>query len=88
MPLCDVQSLVYSTTSGKLFIAVIFLKDEEKIKNSCQIIVAPNSILPQATHVFDGLWFVSTQELLTFMNHTCESTNKYDKIEHILPCQS
>ena len=45
---------------------MLFLKDEEIIKKSRQTIVAPKSILPQASHFMDGLWFVATQELLTF----------------------
>ena len=28
--------------------------------------VRPNSILPKASHIADGLWFVATQKILTF----------------------
>ena len=35
---CDVQSPVYSITSNKLCIVALFLKDEKRIKKSCQTI--------------------------------------------------
>ena len=28
--------------------------------------VRPNSILPKASHIVDGFWFVATQQILTF----------------------
>ena len=92
---CEVQSPVYSINSSKLWIVVLFLKGEERIQKSSQSIVAPNSILPQASHVTDGLRFVATQTVMTFTvvcpqkrkeNHTCEPTNHYDEIECFLHC--
>ena len=63
---CDGWSQVYSITSSKLCIAGLFLKDEKRIKKSYQTIVTPISIVPQASHIIDGLWFVTTWKLLIF----------------------
>ena len=65
-PYCDVASSVDSIISSKLCIVTLFLKDEKRIKKSGQTIVSPSSIIPQASHVNNGLWFMATQKLLTF----------------------
>ena len=57
---CEVQSPVYSITSSKFYNVALFSKDGKRIKKSCQTIVAPTSILSQASHVIDGPWFVAT----------------------------
>ena len=58
---CGVQSPLHSITSNTLCIVVLFLKDEERIKKSCQNIVTPNSILHQASQIIDGLWYMVTR---------------------------
>ena len=42
------------------------MKDTENVKNYCKTEVEPNSILPRAYHVIDGLWFLATQNTLAF----------------------
>ena len=87
-------SPVYSITSSKLCIIVLFLKDKERIKKFCENIVAPNTILPQAFYVIDCQWFVATQNYLVLQwsalkknkKYTNEPTNWYYKIEHVLHC--
>ena len=78
----DVQSPVYSITSSKLCIAVLFLKDEEINKKSYQPTVAPSSILPETSHFIDSFWLVNTQKLLTF---TVVSLQKEKKTMHVNP---
>ena len=52
---CDVQSPVYPMTSSKLFTVSLLMKDAENVKNYCKAEVEPNSILPRAYHIIDGL---------------------------------
>ena len=52
-------------TSTILCTVALFMKDTENIKNYCKAEVEPNSILPRAYHVIDGLWFTATQNTLT-----------------------
>ena len=33
---------------------------------NCDSVVRPSSILPKVSHIIDGLWFVATQQTLTF----------------------
>ena len=61
---------------------MLFLKDEERIKKSCQTIVSPNSILPEASNVTDGVWCVATQRLL-IPTVVCPQREK--KIIHVNP---
>ena len=63
---CDVRSLIYSMTSSKLCTVAPFMKNTENVKNYCKTEVESNSILPRAYHVIDGLWFIATQNTLTF----------------------
>ena len=63
---CDIKSPIYSIVASKLCIIAIFMKDEEKIRESCHTIVEPNSVLPQASHIVDGFWFVATKKHITF----------------------
>ena len=61
---CDVRSPVYPMALSKLSVIALFMKDEERIaKNS---IIEPNSVLPTASHIIDGLWFVAAQQVVTF----------------------
>ena len=54
-----IRSPIYSTAPSMLSIIALFLKDKEMMKN-CESGVRPNSILPKASHIVDGLWFVPT----------------------------
>ena len=74
---CEVQSPVYSITSGKLCIAALFVEDEERTEKSCQTIVAPNSILPQASHVINGFWFVASHKLLLLWSFLKKKSKPY-----------
>ena len=44
----------------------LFMKDTEDVKNYFKSEVEPNSILPRTYHVIGGLWFIATQNTLTF----------------------
>ena len=63
---CDIRSPLYSIAPSKLCIFALFLKDKERMMKNCDSVVRSNSILPKASHIADGLWFVATQEILTF----------------------
>ena len=42
------------------------MKDTENVENNCKVEEEPNSILFTAYHIIDGLWFIATQNTLTF----------------------
>ena len=63
---CDIGSLVYTIGPSKLCIIAFFLKDRERMMKNCDSVVRPNSNLPKASHIVDGLWFVTTQQISTF----------------------
>ena len=44
----------------------LFMKDAKIVKNCCKTEVKPNPILPRAYHIIDCLWFIATQNTLTF----------------------
>ena len=62
------------------------------IKN-CDSVVRPISILPKASHIVDCLWFVATQQILTFAvvcldkrRHTCIVHSPLCKIKLNMSC--
>ena len=63
---CDVRSPVYPMALSKLCVIALFLKDKERIAKNCNSIIEPNSVLPTASHIIDGLWFVAAQQVVTF----------------------
>ena len=63
---CDIRSPIYSIASSKLCIIALFLKNMERMMKNCDSVVRPHSILPKASHIVDGLWFVAIQQILTF----------------------
>ena len=63
---CDIRSPVSSIAPSKLCTIALFLKDKERMIKNCDSVVRPNSILPKASHIVDGLWFVATQQIMTF----------------------
>ena len=63
---CDIRSPIYSIAPRKLCIIALFLKDNERMMKNCDSVVRPNSILPKASHIVDGLWLVATKQILTF----------------------
>ena len=64
---CDKRRPIYSIAHGKLCIIALFLKDKLRMMKNCDSLVRPNSILTKAFHIVDGLWFVATQQTLTFV---------------------
>ena len=42
-------------TSSKLCPVMLFMKDTENVKNYCKAEAEPNSILPRAYNIIDGL---------------------------------
>ena len=52
---CDVRSPLYPMALSKLCVIALFMKDEERIAKNCNSIIEPNSVLPIASHIIDGL---------------------------------
>ena len=52
---------------SKLCVIALLMKDEDEgIAENCNSIIEPNSVLPTACHIIDGLWFVAAQQVVTF----------------------
>ena len=78
---CDIKSPIYSVAPIKLCIIALFQKDKERMMKNCDSVVRPNSILPKTSHIVDGLWFVATQQILTFAV-ICPDKRRETLIEH------
>ena len=63
---CNVKSSVFTFNLGKLCVVALFMKNKGNVKAYCQTEVTPNSLLPKATYVFDGIWIIATQVELFF----------------------
>ena len=92
---CNIRSPIYSVAPSKLCIIALVLKDKERMMKNCDSVVRLNSILSKASHIVDGLWFVATQQILTFAvvcpdkrreTLIYASTFRYDTAEHVLCC--
>ena len=55
--------------------SLIYKKSKDNVKAYCQTKVIPNSLLPKATYVFDGIWIIATQAELSF-SIVCKSYTK------------
>ena len=58
----------------------LFMKNTENIGKYCKTEVTPNSILPRATYILDGIWVVATQTELTF-SIVCSNYTEVIKIK-------
>ena len=50
------------------------MKGTKNVKNYCKTEVAPNSTMPRAYHIIDGLWFIATQN--THIHYNLPSETK------------
>ena len=79
-------------TCSTLCTVKLFVNDTENVKNFCKVEVEPNSILPIAYHIIDGLWFIATQKSPMFnivclqkqKETDCKSIFRYNQDEHVL----
>ena len=63
---CSVCSLVFLVNLSQRCIVSLFMNNVEIIETVCQKEVIPNSILPEANYLFDGIWIVASQKELKF----------------------
>ena len=63
---CDVKNSVYPINLSRLCIVALFMKNEESIRENCNLVVKPNARLPIAVCVTDGLWIIATQKRQRF----------------------
>ena len=63
---CNVKSSFFPVNLSKLCIVALFMKNKDNVKAYCQTEVIPNSLLPKATYVFDGIWIFAMQAELSF----------------------
>ena len=76
---CNVKSSLFPVNLNKLCIVALFMKNKENVGKYCKTEVTPNSLLPKATYVFDGIWVIATQTELTF-SIICSDYTKIDKV--------
>ena len=60
------RSSIFPVNLSKLCVVALFMKKTENVEKFCQTEVLPNSLLPKATYVLDGIWIVATQVELSF----------------------
>ena len=63
---CSICSSVFPVNLSKRCIVGLFMKNSKSIDKICQKEVIPNSVLPMAHYLFDGVWIISSQKLLKF----------------------
>ena len=63
---CNGRSSVFPINLSKLCVVALFKKKKDNVKAYCQTEVIPNSLLPKATYVFNGIWIIATQAELSF----------------------
>ena len=63
---CSVCSSVFPVNLSQRCIVSLFMNNVEIIETVCQKEVIPNSILPEADYLFDGIWIVASQKELKF----------------------
>ena len=68
------------------------MKDAENVKNYCKTEVELNSISSRAYPIFDGLWFIATQNTLKYSvvcpqkqkgDSDCKPTDRYNQTKHV-----
>ena len=74
---CHVRSPVYPTNLSKMCVITLFMKNDRNVEKFCQLTVFPNSILPQANLLHDGVWIVSSDISFTFAV-ACHGDNTKD----------
>ena len=63
---CSIRSSVFPVNLSEQCIVSLFMNNIEVIETVCQREVIPNSILPKADYLFDGIWIVACQKVLKF----------------------
>ena len=59
---CSIHSSVFPVTLSERCIVNLFMNNLEVIETVCQKEIIPNSILPKADYLFDGIWIVASQK--------------------------
>ena len=77
---CNVKSSLFPVNLSKLCIIALFMMNKENVGKYCQTDVIPNSLLPKATYVFDGIWIIATQIELTF-SIVCPNGTRVEKVK-------
>lgn len=58
---CTSSSPIYVTGNHKLCVLELFRGDNKRIRESCQVEILTDAVLPQAISISDGVWAVATQ---------------------------
>ena len=69
---CDLKSAIFPVNLSNKCILALFLENPEKVSKFCKRVILPNSYLPAAIYLTDGMWLVITRKVLRF-SVTCEA---------------
>ncbi|XP_053391179.1 uncharacterized protein LOC123528937 [Mercenaria mercenaria] len=72
---CQVRSPFYQASMSELCVTALFLRNPAKVTQNCNIIIKPNTKLPYAENIDNGLWAVTTLIDLRFVI-VCQSDTK------------
>ncbi|MEW8543129.1 MAG: hypothetical protein AB2693_06300, partial [Candidatus Thiodiazotropha sp.] len=71
---CNMKLPIYPVNLSNKCIVALFLNSRGKITEFCHKTVMPNSYVPQAIYIADGLWIIISQKELRF-SVTCQKSN-------------
>lgn len=63
---CAFKSPIYPINVNRFCVIALFMSDKESIDRNCRTVIRPNSLLPVAEYLTDGVWIVSTMKPLRF----------------------
>ena len=75
---CNMKLPIYPVNLSNKCIVALFLNSRGKITEFCHKTVMPNSYVPQAIYIADGLWVIISQKELRF-SVTCQKGNSTSK---------
>ena len=61
----NVKSSVFPINLSKLCVVALLMRNKDN-ETYCPTKVIPNSLLPKASYVFDGIWIIAMQAELSF----------------------
>ncbi|MCG8034449.1 MAG: envelope fusion protein [Candidatus Thiodiazotropha taylori] len=77
---CDLKSAIFPVNLSNKCILALFLESPEKVAKFCKRVVMPNTYVPMAVYLTDGLWVIVSQKTLRFAVTCEESTPVLDTI--------
>ena len=64
---CEFNTPMYPINRSKYCVVALLMNNKRKIKNLCSALIRPNEVLPQASRIKQGVWVISTIEVINFV---------------------